>query len=548
MALSLLKLSKDKNTISIHAQPLLEQETLVERGDIYQQLASLHGGSLFRYESAIDSAIAILNADKALEPQDIVIAEQRDASLIVKTTNNNMSASITVIGAYGGKDISGKALLAALKQNNIIKGIRKHLLQTLLAKSRWLKAGEKLTMQVALGRLPQNGENSRFKPLIVDVSHRVLKPKQLDHDKVDMRDLGELCSVSVGQSLMLRVPASAGVDGYNVLGESLPAKAGEDKLFNHYDGAAVSDYDPNILVATQSGVPIIKKNGVQVDDALVIKDVSPTIGHVEFDGSVVIKGDVKPGMKVTVSGAVTVLGFVEQAEIIAKGDITVMKGILGKQASTDEGYTCVIRTGGKLTSKFAQYVEVEAKDDISFSHHALHCKLTTKGKLTVLDDLKRYGTLSGGDINVGYSVHALTIGALAGTTTKITAFANYVELRQQIAATVRLFEQEKQQLATMKQAQFKLLKIPTDKRPPELVAKVVEQHKRHQQNLRHYKASYEQLREEYQQVLAQVSVTAVKCVHAGVSCQIEKHNRLLTSEHGPSVFSVRDNQLEMKPL
>ncbi|WP_261858789.1 DUF342 domain-containing protein [Photobacterium sanguinicancri] len=548
MSQSLLKLSKENNTISIHAQPLLEPSKLVERGDIYLELSALHGKGLFLFESAIDSAIAILNADKHLSPQAIVIAEQRDASLIVKTAKNNMSASITVIGAYGGRAIDGSLLIAALKQNNIVQGVRKNLLQTLLSKSHQLSSGEKITMQVALGRLPENGKDSVFELLVDDISRRVLKPRELEHDKVDMRDLGELCSVAQGQSLMKRIRATAGIDGYTVLGETLPAKPGEDKPFSFYDGAEISDYDEDLVIATQPGVPIFKKNGVQVDDALVVKNVSATTGHVNFDGSVVIQGDVKPGMKVTASGSLTVLGFVELAELEAGADITVAKGILGKQSVGDSEYACTIKSGGKITSKFAQYTLLDAKDDICLSHHALHCHITTRGKLSVIDDTKRYGTLSGGYVSVGYSVHALNIGALAGTVTSISAFTNYEHLRKQISDTCRLWDEEKEYLAQMREAQIKLLKIPTNKRPKDLVNKVVESHRLHTANLRRCKESYDKLKEEYIDVLSQVSITAAKRINAGVNCQLEKYALPVSQEHGPSIIRVKEQGIELKPL
>ncbi|MGF1693268.1 DUF342 domain-containing protein [Photobacterium kagoshimensis] len=548
MSQSLLKLSADNNAISIHAHPLLEVTKLVERSDIYQELSSQQGNDLFLFESAIDSAIAILNADKHLTAQSIVIAERRDAALIVKTAKNNMSASITVIGAYGGQGIDGAALVTALKQNNIVKGVRKNLLQTLISKSHLLHPGEKITMQVALGRLPQHGEDSRFEPLVDDISLRVLKPRELDHDKVDMRDLGELCSVGQGQSVMRRIRPTAGVDGYSVLGEVLPAKAGEDKPFSLYDGVAVSDYDDDILVATQAGFPIIKKNGVQVDDALVVKDVRATTGHVNFDGSVVIKGDVKPGMKVSVSGSLTVLGFVELAELEAGADITVAKGILGKQSANDSEFACTIRSGGKITSKFAQYTLLDAKDDISLSHHALHCHITTRGKLSVIDETKRHGTLSGGYASVGYSVHALSIGALAGTTTSICAFTNYAHLRKQISETYHLLEQEKEHLAKMREAQIKLIKIPTHKRPPELVSKIIENHRFHSANLLKHQANYLRLKEEYLEVLSQVTITAIKRINAGVHCQLEKYSLPVSQEHGPTVIRIREQGVELEPL
>lgn len=553
MPQQLLQLSQDGQTISLVASlGQLDLKAPVSRTDIARQLAELEADSFYLFENAIDSALVKLNAADANEEDqaetiDLVIAEQRDASLLVKTDVDLMKSSITVVGAYGGAPVKGSMLISALKENNIVKGIRKTQLQELLVKSRQLAPGQKLTLPVAFGRMPCNGRDAVFKPLVADASQRILRPQQTQDGKVDMLDLGALITVQAGQAIMKHIPATEGTAGFNVHGNSIPALPGKEQHFVCGEGTAISEENEHLLVATKTGIPIKQDNGMQVDDALILPGVNVTTGHINFDGSVIINGDVTPGMKVCASGSITVTGFVELAELKAGGDIAVAKGIIGRQQE-GKHLACYLKAGGKVSSKFAQFAEIEAAEDVCFCLHALHCIIRTDGEVSVIDQIKRHGTLSGGVIEAGYSVKALNIGALAGVPTEIIAFKKYSDLREQLNITYQAAEHEMEQLAKIKEAEHKLQKLPPSKRPPDLVEKIQDTTHRHKQRLQELSSSYQSMKAEYYAQLKQVSITAFSRLYTGVSCQVEKEKLLILQEHGPSKLLCQERSLQRYSL
>lgn len=553
MSQQLLQLSQDGLTISLIAKPARDNpENRISHSDINSQLVEIDAADFYLFENAIDSALNLINAEQTesddgseaeVKVQQFVIAERRDATLLIKTEPDLMQTSITVVGAYGGAPITGPMLINALKGNNIVKGIRKTQLQELLSKSRLLAPGEKLTLPVAFGRLPEHGRDTVFKPLVEDASHRILRPQSTEDGKVDMLNLGELITVKAGQPIMKLIPATPGTNGFNVLGKEILAIPGKDHGFESGEGAVISETDDKLLIATKAGMPVRKPCGMQVDDALTLKGVNVTTGHVDFDGSILITGDVTPGMKVSATGNITVTGFVELGELRAGGDIAVAKGIIGRQQE-GKHLACYLQAAGKVTSKFAQFVEIDAGHDVCFSLHALHCVIRTKGEVTVIDQIKRHGTLSGGYIEAGSSVQALNIGALAGVPTEIIAFSQYSKLRELLNKAYQAVELEQKQLHKIKEAQSKLLKIPPSKRPPELVDKIKGTALLHKQRMAELSDDYLKLKQEYETSLEAASITAVSRLFSGVCCQIEKEKLNILQEHGPSTVLYRDRALQ----
>lgn len=548
-----LQLSQQGQTVSLCVESLANAEMKVSRGDVYAALSNINADQFFIFENAIDSALEVLNSDPAsnisAEPKTIIIAEKRSATLIVKTSPDLMTASMTIVGASGGNRVTAKELLSALKDNHIIKGIRKVQLQELLTKGQSLVSGEKLTLPVAFGKLAEDGTDSQFKPLVEDISQRVLRPQHKADGTVDMLNLGEMVTVTVSQAIMRRMPATPGIVGFNVIGNDIDCVAGKDVPFTVGEGTAISDNNENVLVATKSGIPLIMMNGMQVDDALIVKGVNATTGHINFDGSIVVHGDVTSGMKVAATGNISVSGFVELAELNAGGDVVVVNGIIGKpQHNHEEHLACFIKAKGKVTSKFAQYVEIDAGSNVELSLHALHCHIRSQGEVIVLDQFKRYGTLSGGVIEAAYSVKALNIGALAGTPTEISAFSKCYDLRNQLNEVFKSLEDEQIQMTKIRDVEHKLLQIPSAKRPSELITKVMETKEKHVNKMSSLKERYRTLQREYEEVRGTVSIAALKHFFSGVSCRLERLTMNVNEEHGPCHIKYSASKLEMTPL
>lgn len=550
MADLFLRIADDGQSVLFAATADLQEAPTREL--LIEQLDSIGAENFYLYEKAIDSALAVTSRDDDLGPgtdyaEPIVIAERRDASLVVKADSDFMRAAITITAPYGGKHATGPDILEALKQNRIIKGIRKTQLHQLLHQAQNLRPGEKLTLPVAFGRLPENGVNVRFESLVDDASQRILKPQATDDGKVDMRDLGELITVKAGQGLMRRIPATEGIAGYTVEGKSLPAKPGKDSELQPGDGTIISEQDPNMLLAEKSGIPVAKPRGMQVDEALTLKGVNVATGHINFDGSILITGDVTPGMKVTATGNITVAGFVELAELKAGGDISIIKGIIGRKLEGNK-LGCCIEAKGSVTSKFAQFADITCGQNAMFTLHVLHSVIHAEGEVVVMDQFKRQGSLSGGVTEAGYSIRAVNLGALSGVPTVVTAFTKFGYLLQQLQEKHHDYQLELQNVDKIKQAQLKLLKLPEHKRPVELSERIQYAAEQHKSQIGLLQADYQQLRDEYDELRSRVMITAVNRLYAGVQSRLEKEKLLITQDHGPSKLHLFDHVFQCSPL
>lgn len=94
-------------------------------------------------------------------------------------------------------------------------------------------------------------------------------------------------------------------------------------------GTEISAADPNLLIASVSGHPILFSDGARVDQTLKFKEVGLNTGHITFDGSLEISGDVRTDIKIDVTGDVFVKGVVERATIKAGHNIHIAGGALG---------------------------------------------------------------------------------------------------------------------------------------------------------------------------------------------------------------------------
>ncbi|UTV30770.1 DUF342 domain-containing protein [Photobacterium atrarenae] len=549
----LLQLSQDGCSLSLITNSgQCQYDVPITRELIDTQLHELGVENFYRFEPAITEALELLNvavsneeqdSDVAVEIRQIVIAERRDAGLLVKTEPDLMTASVTVTGAFGGAQVTGQQLITALQENHIVKGISKAVLQELLVQAQQLAPGEKLTMGVAFGREPQHGRETWFEPLVADASQRILCPQATEDGKVDMLDLGALITVEAGQAVMKRHPPTQGVDGFNVLGKLISALPGEERPFEPGDGTAIDESDDSLLIAVKSGIPRRMPCGAQVDDALTLAGVDVSTGHIQFDGSVVIEGDVKPGMKVSATGNITVSGFVELATLEAGGDIFVAQGIIGRQQE-NKTLPCRIQAKGKVVSKFAQYAEIVAHESVSCTLHVLHCQIKTSGLVSVMDQSRRQGTLSGGTVDAGQGVIAVNIGAAAGVTTEIVVFSHYQQWRDRLGELYQKIEHERRNGRKLKQAKLKLLKVTAAKRPPELIEKLKAASASHQQTMADLKHRYQVLRQRYDQTLKNAKITATTHFYAHIRCQIEKEFMMVDEEHGPSVVCYDERRLQ----
>ncbi|MGI2184224.1 DUF342 domain-containing protein [Shewanella oncorhynchi] len=429
----LIELNSDKTKAELRLIPNVHGPVTHE--DIMRLLSLPEFAALFPLEPAIAKTVAKINSlcnqDDGKFELYTTLAERRDGSIAIEISPDKMQASLKLTAAWGGKQIDLPEILTHLKKNNVCMGLSKLKIQALLKQLSTLKPGEICQSEIAQGKAPVNGLNAVLERKVFLARERLLQPQEREDGSVDMRNLGAMIVVKANDLLMVKHLATEGTPGYNIKGEVLKQKPGKDAVLQAGTGTAFHPKDPNKLIATVPGQPVETRTGMNVDDVLQLKDVDISTGHVTFKGSILITGDVHEGMIVKSSGDITVMGFVDSATLEAEGDVTVSKGIIGRQIKANE-YSTNIYSQGQISAQFVQYSQLVAKGNILVTKQLLHSNTKTAGSLTVSDPSGRRGDLVGGVAHAEKGITAVVIGATAGTKTDVYCAMGHAELKQDL--------------------------------------------------------------------------------------------------------------------
>ncbi|WP_407833592.1 DUF342 domain-containing protein [Vibrio rotiferianus] len=541
-----LKWSEDQKKIIAHIPGDVDLGGELNQKELPEQLAEMDASELFVDEAEVVRFINCARERKAEAYDGIIIAELRNAEVSVELSNNDMLASMCVVGAHGGRGLRGPEIVQALANAKVSKGINKLALKKVMVVSTQLKPGETFVQPVAVGKQPIKGKDAIFTPLVKDISKRVLKPKQAnsDSDKIDLKNLGETITVDAGDEVMRRTPATKGTPGFTVQGKIIPPQAGKDSPIKPGKGTEIAKHDPNLLLATVSGMPMIKEKTIEVDNALCLNGVGVNTGHVKFKGNVFISGDIESGMIVKATGSVTVGGFIESADVQAQGDIEVGKGIIGHTVPDGEPKSCHVKSKGSIKANYAQFSELQSGQDIELAVHSMNNDIKCGHNLTVLDASGRNGTLSGGVAKVGDKVKCLQLGVEGDTATKVEAFARYTAYKEKISALKEEYKlaQEGTMEVIRKELEFK--KRPKAERTDEEQAQIDGLKERNNKHLEDVKSKLNTLETDFEVLLEENVVEATERVFTRVTVQFGDEQVITKRTHGGCVFSF--NQYEIK--
>lgn len=272
---------------------------------------------------------------------------------------------------------------------------------------------------IAMGREAQHGSDAEFSETFF-----------VDNDPAPNLDTADVAhyyqtkryiTVEEGEVVMRRTPATEGEDGENLLGKTLKAKKGKDPKFKKYPGSKTSDTDPDVLVASFKGHPILQVQGVKVDPTLVFKEADLATGNINFDGSVLVNGDVHPQVSIMATGDVFIKGAVQDASVEAGNNIVINGGVMSTQPPGKYDslkITTKIKAGGDIHAKYLSQAGVKATGSIQVQNLIMNCEVIAEQALIVGASGGK-GCLIGGTTIVGQSVTANEIGSAAYLPTQI---------------------------------------------------------------------------------------------------------------------------------
>lgn len=359
--------------------------------------------------------------NNSMDAIEMAVAEVKDGKMLIALASDRMSATLTLTSPHKGTVPNYASISLALQQHGVVRGVSRKRIRNLVQLAIDAEPGAELSEVIAKGLPPRNGKDSFIKPLVSNALDRILAPKGTDHDKVDMRDLGDILCVKAGQSVARRVAPSKGRSGYTVTNKRLSPLTGEIKDIKLGTNTELHPNDDNLVIASVAGQPKFEEGRMSIDDTYITKGVNVGTGNIRYDGAVIINGDVTENMQVIAEGDITVNGFVESALIRAGGDIIITKGAMGKMQQED----CRLIANGNVFVQHGQGLDIIAGKDVKVAKQLAYSRVKCKGGVSVGSPDKPMGNLFASNINCQTAVTAGSVGAVSGSVLTIDYSEGY---------------------------------------------------------------------------------------------------------------------------
>ena len=504
----------------------------------------LHNSPYKEYYLLEETVALICSQDWVPDTQPIVIAEARDAAVDIELSEDGMKALAHFHPAEGGDALTQVKIIDSLRKAKVYKGIRKRIINELIAHEAVQK-----THVIATGQEPSEGSETQFETLVTPIQQRKLVPQMRDDGTMDMHDLGDIGTVTEDEPLLKRLPASAGENGYTVSGEVVFSIPPEDLQLVCGEGTKISPNDPNLLLASREGVPVEIDNGMKVDDILLVnKDADLSIGNIDYHGSVMIKGDVKEGMSIKSQGDIIVNGFVEPAYLEAKGSITIGQGVIGNQKEdvsetpSRNEFSAVIIAGGTLTARYAQHAFLKG-GDVQLSMQILHCLVESDTFIQVGGDGQRNAKLVGGYLCAETKIAAGVIGAPSMTKTILDFSGPFNQLAKKRRSLNDQKKIKEEAIISIERSSAKLDASSASAGKDEKISEVTESEQSLNREIAALDAQLDILKAERQILKRNVSVKVFNKLYPGVEIRLADEVDVVREEHRAGSFRFEDDIL-----
>lgn len=269
---------------------------------------------------------------------------------------------------------------------------------------------------IAVGTPVRHGENAKVRPLVRPARIQTREDDEESRSgRRDFRELGNIVNVPENQLLLEKIPATAGEPGRNVLGEEIPARDGKDVAIRCGPGVAISEDGLRVTSTVKGKFVMAEGKPAVFEEHIINSDVDMSVGNITFSGKqLTIRGQVLPGFRVKCMGNIYIGEGVNNAEIIAGGDLKIQGGLIGEE--------CSVRVWGDLEVDFCENTgPIETRGNMTISDFVV------QGKMRVEKDLKALrgkGAVIGGKYVLGGSFYALEIGSEAEVLTDIVVGMN----------------------------------------------------------------------------------------------------------------------------
>jgi hypothetical protein len=367
--------------------------------------------------------------DEALGDFDDLGGLRRDGSFDTRVSEDKMFMTMTLHAPLAGGDpVTAKQVVDYLQHQGVRRGV--DLPRIREATDGVTSGGTIEDVVIVRGRHAQPGKAERFEYYARQSLRE--EPEKVDPERLS-QTTGVPCLCAEGDLIARHVSPEPGKDGYNALGETLPAPrstTSELRIGRHVSRQG-DDFHSQV-----TGVVRLENGQLNVHRVLVLhEDVTPKACPIDFEGDIHIAGAVRSGAEVRATGNILVDGPVESARIEStEGSITLDHGVSGR----DQGF---IIARHNVSTRFAERATIEAGRNITIEMGTMHARLSSGGRIIAV---KGRGQVLGGTTMAGQLIHARQLGTPAGISTELIVGLPRLWMRAVGIIAVRLAELSKQ--------------------------------------------------------------------------------------------------------
>jgi uncharacterized protein (DUF342 family) len=344
----------------------------------------------------------------------VPVRTKKDGHIIVTFLDNDMEARAEFIPAYGdGAPITKEYINILLSRLNIVYGVmHEEIEKNALAAN--LSKCPQTDVLIAQGTPPVPASPAHF---LKNKHLANVRPVIGDEEQTDYRKFSPFVIVKKGQILAELMPETKGRPGKNVHGGDIPF---DTQLPLKTESGQNTYADEKYLYASIDGQLLDRDGVLSVSNKLVVQgDVNYTTGDIHFPGDVEINGIVADGFKIHAGGNLFVTQTLNATDVVAKGNIEVRGGIIGRGQGT-------LKAGGEIVARFVENCKVAARGNITINAEILNASIYTMGSLNVGDR----GFMIGVEVYAVHGMRCAKIGKTAGRACRIHVGIDFIVQRE----------------------------------------------------------------------------------------------------------------------
>ena len=332
-----------------------------------------------------------------------------DAKIVITVGDSGKDAYLTIYHAEnGGRPATYEQVMAELRSQGISYNVNTEAIKTAIENK------NSVNYLIAKWLPPVNGEDGTIKYLFPQT--QTIAPKEDENGYVDYKNLGHIHNIVEGTVIAEITLPTDGTPGKNIKGVVINQMKGARAPYVIGKGVKLSD-DETKLLAACDGHLRWESNKFVVDEVVTLEDVDASIGNIDFIGSVIVRGNVMDGFRVSSKKDITINGNASGAEISAGGNLTIKSG------SINSNITC----HGDVTIGFCENSKITCDGKLT-SDAFISCDVYCGGEMHATG---RKGIILGGKYIVLQEIHAGTIGSDSFMATDITVGDNAVLAAEQ---------------------------------------------------------------------------------------------------------------------